>query len=410
MNRTSPFRSPRLASAALALSLLAGCGEPEPTPNPGPGPGTGTGPLYALTTQVLTADEPVSYIVLTDKVDQAATLSLDKAISVPGRALGVGIARSGSIFVGQDEGSKLTRYTLSSDGTLKEDGNVSFAAYAVESIGEYQNNFQFVSPAKAYYFDGNSSQVIVWNPTDLTVTKAIPIEGLSIPGASIIFSPSPVRRDNQVIMPVGWRVGGTVTKLAGVVSIDTRTDTATLVKDERCGYVHSAVLGTEGQVYLATEVYGAAAHRVAPNNNPAPCVLKFNANTLTFDPAFYKELNPLVGGAATGALYPGPQQGTAYVRVLDESIPPETAFSNARILASGAGWQWWKVDLNTWAATKQEAFPSTTGSAFLYEAEGQTLYSEFAAGSTATTLHLLGDNGKPTVTTQGLTFSFLQLR
>src|SRR5690242_15427003 len=112
MNRTSPFRSSRLASAALALSLLAGCGDPEPTPGTPGTPGNPnnpgiptTGPVYALTTQVITADEPTSYIVLTNKVDQAATLSLDNAISIPGRALGVGIAKSGSIFVGQDEGS-----------------------------------------------------------------------------------------------------------------------------------------------------------------------------------------------------------------------------------------------------------------------------------------------------------------
>ncbi|MFY0579659.1 hypothetical protein ACN28S_40285 [Cystobacter fuscus] len=148
---------------------------------------------------------------------------------------------------------------------------------------------------------------------------------------------------------------------------------------------------------------------MAPNNNPAPCLLKFNPDTLQFDPAFYKDLNSLAGGAATGALLPGPQ-GVTYVRVLNDTIPPETSFSNARILASGAGWEWWKVDTTTWTATKQDAFPATTGSTFLYEADNQILYSEFANGSTATTLHLLGDNGKPTVTTQGLTFSFLQLR
>ncbi|WNG19585.1 MxcI protein [Cystobacter fuscus] len=404
MNRTPLFRSSRLAATALSLSLLAGC-DPEPTP---PAPTDPNGPRYALVTQVLTADEPTSYIVVTNKVDQAAALSLDNAIQVPGRALGVGIGKSGSIFVGVDEGSKLTRYTLSDNGTLQENGTVSFDAYGVKTIGEYQGNFQFVSPTKAYYFDGTSSQAIVWNPTDMSVTKAIKLEGLSIAGSSIIFSPSPVQRANQVIMPVGWRVGPTVTKMAGVVSIDTRTDTATIVKDERCGYVHSSVLGADGQVYLATEVYGSAAHRLGPDNNPAPCLLKFNPDTLQFDPSFYKDLNSLAGGAVTGALLPGPQ-GTTYVRVLDESIPPQSSFSSARVLASGAGWQWWKVDTTTWTATKQDAFPATTGSTFFYEADNQILYSEFVEGS-STTLHLLGDNGKPTVSTLGLAFSFLQLR
>jgi hypothetical protein len=405
MNRSLLFRSSCLAATALSLSLLAGC-DPEPTPN---NPNNGTGPLYALTTQIF-GQEPTSYIVLTNKVDQTATLSLDNALSLPGRALGVGIAKTGSIYVGLDDGSTITRYTLSENGTLQQNGQVDFLNQGVSSIGEYQGNFQFISPTKAYYFDGASSQAIVWNPTDMSVIKAIKLEGLTVEGTSLVFSPSPSRRENQLIMPVAWRTKtGIVIKQAGVVSIDTRTDTATIVTDKRCGYVHSSVFGADGQVYLATEAYGSAAHRLGPDNNPEPCLLKFNPDTLQFDPTFYKQLNSLAGGAVTGALLPGPQ-GTTYVRVLDESLAPESSFSNARLLASGAGWGWWKVDTTTWTATKQDGFPATTGSTFLYEADNQILYSEFAAGSTATTLHLLGDNGKPTVTTQGLTFSFLQLR
>jgi hypothetical protein len=390
----------------LALSLLAGCEkEPiEPDDN-------GTGPLYAITTQLLTAETPKSYVIVTDKAEQAGTLSLDNAIEVPGRALGVGIPRSGSLYVVSDESATVVRYSLTSSGALEESGRVSFEGQGVSSLGEYQNNFQFISETKAYFFDGTAPQVIIWNPTGMTVTGSIPLDSLAIPGTILSFSGAPVRLAHQVIMPVGWRPvsGVDITRKAAVVSIDTQTDTATLSTDDRCGYTHDAAVGPDGKVYIATEAYGAAVHRVNGEDTPAPCLLKFDPQTHTFDPSFYKTLIELVGGGTAGALIPGPQ-GTAYMRVLDETLAPVNEGTPPRIVASGTGWQWWQLKLDTLTATRMTAFPSTTGSVFLYESQNELLYTEFAAGAASTTLHVLGDNGRPTVTTQGLSFSFLQLR
>ncbi|MFY0564063.1 MxcI protein [Archangium lansingense] len=391
----------------LALSLLAGCEKDPVDPD-----GNGDGPLYAITTQLLTTDTPQSYIIVTDKAEEAGTLSLDNAIEVPGRALGVGIPKSGSLYVVTDENATVVRYTLTSSGTLQQSGTVSFAGKGVSSLGEYQNNFQFVSATKAYYFDGETPQVIIWNPTEMTVTGSIPLDSLAIAGATLSFSGATVQLTNQVIMPVGWRpaAGVGITKKAAVVSIDTQTDVATIATDDRCGYTHDVAVGPDGKVYIATEAYGAAVYRVKHGEDtPAPCLLKFDPQTRTFDPSFYKTLSELVGGGTAGALIPGPQ-GTAYVRVLDEAVAPVNEGTHPRLVASGAGWQWWQLKLDTLTATRVPAFPSTTGSVFLFESENQILYSEFAAGSSATTLHVLGDNGRATVTTQGLSFSFLQLR
>ncbi|WP_375758222.1 MxcI protein [Corallococcus exercitus] len=400
------MRSLRLSTAAVALSLFVGCGDSE---EEGTDP---EGPLYAITTQQLVADPVESYVVVTPHAEQAASLSLEGAIKVPGRALGVGIPKSGSVYVVSDESATVTRYTLNSAGKLEAAGTVSFSGQGVTSLGEYQANFQFVSETKAYFFDGNAARIVIWNPTAMTVTGTRPLDSLLIPDTVMAFSGAVVHTGGQILMPVGWRpVEGTnVTKRAGMVAIDTATDAVTVATDDRCGYTHDAVLGTDGKVYVATEAYGAAVRRVMGLDAPEPCLLRYDPQTRLFDTTFYRSLDSLVGGGFAGALIPSPTAGTAYVRVLDESIAPVTEGTHPRTIASGTGWQWWELKLDTLTASRKADIPSTSGSVFLFESENQTLYTEFGAGASSTTFRVLGDNGKATVTTQGLSFSFLQLR
>lgn len=408
MRPSIPLRSVRLAVTALVLPLFAGCETDKPDPT---GPGN-DGPVYAITTQVLTSDDPQSYVVLTDKMDHTEPLSLDQAIELPGRSLGVGIPKSGALFVAGNEGPTVTRYNLTSDGRLAAGATVSFAGEGVSSIGEYQHQFQFVSESKAYYFDGRTAKAIIWNPKDMTVTGSISLNGIAIEGAIQTFATLPVRLENQVIMPLGWRpaAGIGITKQAGVVVIDTRNDTATVVKDDRCGYVRDGVMGPDGKLYLATEVYGAAVRRVAGGDTPKPCLLRFDPRTLEFDSSFYVELETLVNGGTAGTLLPGPQ-GTAYLRVLDEGVYSVSAGVHPRTVASAAAWKWWQLRFDNLTATPVAGLPATTGSTFIYEAGDRTLYTEFANGSTATSFRDLTDqSGKVKATLPGVSFSFVQLR
>ncbi|MDI1476263.1 hypothetical protein [Polyangium sp. y55x31] len=404
MKNVVPLTSLQLA-AGIALALFTGCsGSDEQN-------GDDNGPLYAITTQLLAGDPVDSYVIVTNQAEQTASLSLDNAIQVSGRALGVGIPKSGSLHVVSDVSATVTRYTLSGSGKLEPTGTVSFDGLGVTSLGEYQANFQFVSETKAYFFDGATAQVVIWNPEEMTVTGHIPLDELVIPDTVLAFSGAAIRLEDQVLMPVGWRpVSGVgITPKAGVVAIDTATDVATIATDDRCGYTHDAAVGADGKVYIATEAYGAAVRRVVGEDAPAPCLLRFDPQTHAFDPGFHRTLEELVGGGTAGTLVPGPP-GTAYVRVLDETIAPVLEGTHPRTIASGTGWQWWELSLDTLTATRKDSFPATSGSVFLFESQNHTLYTEFGAGAASTTLRMLEDNGKPTVTTQGLSFSFLQLR
>lgn len=410
MKPASPFRFPRLLATAVALSLLAACGDDDDTTVDPPDE---TKPLYAVIAQVSVNNESQSYVVLTDTVDHTAPLSLENALEVPGRALGFGVAKSGTLYVSSSAGANVTRYELNSSGKLEQKAVVSFAGKGVATIGEYQNQFQFISGTKAYYFDGRTAQVIVWNPTDMTVTNAVAIPNLAEAGAVATFATHPVRTGNLVLVPVGWRTtaGTGVIKKAGVVVVDSTTDSVKLVTDDSCGYVRDGVLAPDGKVYLATEAFGAAVHRVAPGNNPAPCLLKFDPQTQSFDTDFYKDLNSLTNGSATGSLLAGPP-GTAYVRVLDEGVYTVAPDASPRAVASAQAWTWWQLRFDTLTATKVGTLPASTGSSFLYSvADNRVLFTEFTNSSSQTNLRdLSSQSGAVAMSTQGLVFSFLQLR
>ncbi|PTL85186.1 MxcI protein [Vitiosangium sp. GDMCC 1.1324] len=409
MTFTTPLR--RFATTALALSLLAGCGDDNDGKTPDNG-GDSTTPVYAIAAQSSgSGSSSQTYIILTDKVEQTEQLSFDNAVVIPGRALIAGLSKKGALFVGGSEGPTVTRYNLTADGKLEKGETVSFAPKAVKTIGEYQNAFQFVSDTKAYYFDGSTQQAIVWNPSDMSLTGSIPLNGLTVDGAGLSFSSFPIRRGNQLVMLPAWRTStAQVVKQAGVVVIDTTTDTATVVKDDRCGYARDGVIGPDGLLYMATEAYGAAYRRTTGESAPESCMIRFDLQKLAFDSSFYVSLNTLAGGQTVGSLVPGPN-GAAYLRVLDESTlaSPVTAGTSARALASAAAWRWSRFNFDARTATPVAGFPATSGSAFVFEAGNQTLFTSFKDGNT--TLHLMtGEDGKLMATSTGMAFSFLQVR
>ena len=412
MKPSSFLRSSSRVLTAFACSFVAACGDDPVDP---PGDGTNTSPLYAFVAQVSADSESQSYVILTDKVDHTEPLSLQNATEIDGRALGSGISKSGALFVSSSESAVVTRYNVTNDNKLEKAGEVSFASKGLSTIGEYQNQFQFVSETKAYYFDGRTAQIIIWNPKDMTLINSISLPAMTLSGTILTFASNPLRVGTQVLMPLGWRpaTGIGITKKAGIIVLDTENDTAQVVTDDRCGYVRDGVVGADGQVYLATEAYGAAVKRTAQSNPevPTPCLLKFDPRTAKYDPTFYKELGALTNGGATGSLLQGPA-GSGYLRVLDEPTYTVVEGTHPRAIASAVAWRWWKLDLaDITKATLVDTLPASTGSSFLFQADDRTLFTEFTNGGTNTNFRELGDqSGKLVATHPGLSFSFLQLR
>jgi hypothetical protein len=367
---------------------------------------------YVIATQVFSGENSNTYLVATDTIE-AGEVSLDDATVVPGRAI---VASPGSgryVYVGGDKGPQLTRYELSADGALVAGEQVSFGAKGVASIGEYQTQFQFVSDTKAYYFDAKSSQAVVWNPSTMKLISSIDLSELASATHVVAFSSAPARRGDEVIMPVGFRSlnNAQIVDGAALVIIDSNEDKLTIARDDRCGYVRDAVTTEDGTIYVATEAYGAAVHRLNKANAPAPCLLRVLPGKRAFDPDFHVDLATLSGGKTVGSLALLPS-GKAYTKVLDESLTSIGPMTNARGLASAAAWTWSEITLGdepTLAPAPE--LPASAGSIIAFRTDDAVLFAEFVNFSESTKLRNLSDgSGDVLVSAQGLLFSLAQLR
>ncbi len=370
-------------------------------------------PAWSVTTQVFGAESTSSYVLVTDSLEGNTALTLDDAVELPGRSIGVGLGNQ-AVFVTGDEGPTLTRYN-EVDGVLSEGETVSFANQGLTSIGEYGTQFHFRSATVSYFFDSQTAQIIVWNPQEMTITKTIELPGLAEPDTIMAFSQSPMIEDGDMLyMPVGWRSSDNLSIIskAAVVALDMSDDSVVIDTDERCGYVREAAEGDDGFIYIATEVYGAAAFAVNNEAAPAPCALRYDPAQKSFDDGFHVELSSLVGGSVAGSFVPGPSN-KAYVRALDETIANITDTTHPRALSGMPVWKWYEETLgDTPTATEVTALGHSGGSVLVLDAGDTLVVPEFAADFSKTNFRLFEDGvvSEPGLEMPGLVFSLSKLR
>jgi len=367
--------------------------------------------VYALTTQII-AEQSQSYVLLTNTLDGDTRLKIeDGVVEIAGRALGTGPEGSGTLFVANDSSAEVSRYELTDSGALKATGSVSFLGKGVTSFGEYGGQMQYVSPEKAYWFDGPTAQVVIWNPTTMEISGEIALSGLAGAKLTMSFSAAPIWRGDKLYTFVAWRQGVSVVPRAAVVVIDSTTDTATIAEDTRCGYVRDGVLANDGQIYVATEAFGAAA-QFLDIRNPKPCLLRFNPASDTFDAEFEVELSSLFQGQSAGTLVVGPNN-QAFIRFLNEASASQEALAGPRQLASSSSWGWAKLSLGD--QPEVEAIPSASfsgGSVVMFNL-GERAFGPRFVDATYTEFVELTENGpskEAAITIPGLVFSAVKLR
>ncbi|HKQ69473.1 MAG TPA: hypothetical protein VJT73_09045 [Polyangiaceae bacterium] len=412
------------SSVSLLALALGACGsdtaDPGSTGHGGSGGtgGSGTdgaeGPVYALTTQVLgdEATDNASYVVLTKTLDSETTVTLrNAAVEIAGRALGAGPEGGKALFIASDIAPTVTRYDLTADGRLAGGSTISFLGRGITKFGEYGGQFQFISPVKAYWFDGPTAQVVVWDPSAMKMTGSISLAALAHEGEVLTFTASPVRRGTILYSFVGWRKGPEVPRRAAAIVVDTANDTATIVESDRCGYVRDGVLADDQMLYLATEVYGAAVNYLNEQNAAAPCLLRFDTTNNAFDGTFHVSLSSLFGGTAAGTLVVGPNQ-RSFLRVLDKSLFSEE-ITHPRVLASAPMWRWAKLEVGITPAASiiADAAPSS-GSVLPFVLGDRWFSPVFIDGERTQFLELTaeGPASERAITVPGLVFSAVKLR
>lgn len=372
--------------------------------------------LYVFGAQVYDGNTWLTYLATSPRLD--AHVTLDDAIELQGRALAVGPDDLGVTYV--TNGTTITRYRLDdSDELVAEEPTLSFAGVGVTDIHEYGGQFVFQSSNKSYFFDGDNSQVVVWNPAEMTVGQPIPLDIVpaDVEGVTITSSAAPIRNGDQVITFVGLRQSVVPTAPAVVVVLDTEEDSARVVTDDRCGYVRDGVLASDGWVYLATEAYASAYQRInAADEIAEPCLLRFDPEDMEFDSEFHVELSSVFDGNVAGSMSVA-NNGSVFLKVLDEALAPITPESNARVVASAPAWRWASLDVGDAPTGSLMNLPPTSGSVTPFTLGGRRVVSTNRQaevnGATITVSDLSAMDTAPSEvmgSVDGLVFSITKLR
>jgi hypothetical protein len=206
---------------------------------------------------------------------------------------------NGYIYVWSADSGIYTRYAVDDALGLHEAGAVSFM-----NLGGTGNIMTgFVSSTRAYSMTRDNMQIIVWNPTDMTVIGGIDTSGAPDPDYPSFDYGEPVVFGDYVAWPILWYddSNSDYKPAVDVILASATTDApAIAISDARCGGGWSLFTDEQGDLYALGNAYFGFAHFFDrdPAKQPNDCLLRVRAGTTEFDPDFHIDLNAATGSPA----------------------------------------------------------------------------------------------------------------
>lgn len=407
-------------AVALSFTGALGCSDdhnsnPNPNPNSTSDPNNPkppAGPLYAVGAITYSASgAPTAYVALTNSLAKGTQLDYTRVLEVPGYARIFGVPSHNQFFVTDPENLSIDKYTVSATGEMKQEGALSLAA---NGITTYANKtIEMIDDTTAYLFDNEGYQVIVWDPTAMTVKGHIDLSGLKLDNWPVGFAFDAARRRGDQVIAYAYYADlmqETLAKESRVIVIDTKTQKATILKEARCGGLANSVFDKSGDLYISTESFGAAVNALG-HGSPS-CIVRVRAGQDTIDPDYLVDPATLTDGKPTGGMVPG-QAGTVFLRSLDETVAPINAMSKASGLLSAPAWAWWRVDLASGKpGTAVKSLPLSTGGISFYEVDGEVYSNNTKADYSETTLirTTTPDEPETLLTARGWLFDVVRVR
>jgi hypothetical protein len=350
--------------------LVAGCSADDAGVIAGaPAEGDPTAPLYALAVSVYNPDASQTYLMTTSDLGARELDVRGRGIELPGFLFP--FAYENSIFVPNEDGPTVTRFSMLEGGELEEGPTLSFGslgyAAAMDSF-----NLPVVSPTKAYAFDAPNSRAYLWNPRDMTLLAGqLDISMIQREGyvARIAADSDAARQQGDILfVPVGWEDAVTedARPVSGMLVIDTVNDAVlAFLEDERCTEFQSSVRTASGDLYFFTSEHSIV---TISGQDPAysSCALRIRAGEQQFDPDFVLNLSELTGRsiACCGAWAGGED---VYVPVLYEE---RVMVMDRRELWSKSNndYRYWRVNLESGSSREIASLPFfNTGGPNVYE-------------------------------------------
>lgn len=159
-----------------AVASLAACGSDDAdSPD---GAVDDDGPLYAMTIVVPTPDgASTSYLITTPSLSG----ELDPGDGIEGRMGHVyGIDGNPAVWVVDDSGTTVNRWTLGDDGALGLDQTISVANLGIQDMESMLWQGRFASPELHVFSDNAAGDLVRWNPSTMELEGALALE---LPGS-----------------------------------------------------------------------------------------------------------------------------------------------------------------------------------------------------------------------------------
>lgn len=342
-----------------ALASVNGCGddksssETENVQTPASDGGSSS-PLYLIHTAVESSGNRTNYFSLVDSLQAANKLDYANSLELFGRAR-LYASRGNAFFaIGEGESPKITRYEFNADKRFVAGGSISLETFGVKAMGPQA--VLFVSPTKAYYKDQDQNQIIVWNPTAMTVDKAIPLPAVAGADGNLLLFSQWAARDGEAYFTAGTYTTTYDRVFPGthLIRVNTETDEVTTIDDSRCrGLNKTASVG--GTLYFFSDVFNAFGNAVHPNDyGQTDCFLRISQGSKAFDSDFVGSVAAAFPGKQAATVVAVTQDGRAWAQVADTSITPTAPGTTAAEWYS-KGWSWAHVTLANPVASERVA-------------------------------------------------------
>jgi len=276
-------------------------------------------PMYLVKSTDWTTTAGASLHFLTNTLDENTVFNPKTALVIPeytGIAIPEGYNPDNAFYVGMKTSSVYSRYVVSDTGEVSLGDELDFSGVTTAIGRDLLRATQFMSPTKAYALDFAGLQVIVFNPTEMTLidldesTEKVDtislasLEEANLPGTWSVFPTTDGDRFVATIGFYGPGKGGVDPGLTKLVIVDSNDDSVyTDTSDKTCAGVSGSAKDAAGNMYYASYTLAALKHHLGIGEY-APCVIRVLAGTNEFDDSYLMHMQNLTnnGRMAMGAV------------------------------------------------------------------------------------------------------------
>ncbi|MET0793431.1 MAG: hypothetical protein ABW061_18055 [Polyangiaceae bacterium] len=340
-SRSCAYGIARTACALATVVFVTACGSDGGSETSDPS--QIKGPLYLVSTSVLSDDQATSYLTVVNSLAPGPQLGLDDALEFGGGARAFGPPKSDVVYVTSSDEPTLTEVKVLPNGTLSKGRVVSFANEGLsDTTGA--NVIHFISPTKAYFVSQQTQEVIVWDPSEMAIIKAVSLDlPLLATSTFLTYYPRPIVVGDDLVVVTNESNDDDIYAPPIVSVIDTKKDVVLSSKrDSRCPGIGNSALDKNGDRYFAQDSYAVSVHFLYPEDAPAPCMLRIKAGETSFDPDWSRTLDDELGTSIWTGATPG-ADGSFYVQAIPENNPAVQAAEDAYSVNIAEPWTWYKL-------------------------------------------------------------------